>query len=122
MPRSALDRIKVASPCQVSWDEMEGDERVRHCSYCDKNVFNLSAMRQSDAEKLVLAANRGRIQMGLRNTLDLDTTTTEGMRISGLLPSAPRARRTVPTTRRSTSGIEIYRGNNLTTETVEGGS
>jgi len=75
-----------------------------------------------DAEKLVLAANRGRIQMGLRNTLDLDTTTTEGIRIPQLLPSAPRARRTVPTTRRSTSGIEIYRGNNLTTENVEGGS
>lgn len=75
-----------------------------------------------DAEKLILAATRGRIQLGLRNTLDLDSLTTTGIRIPNLLPSAPvRAgpRRTVP--RRST-GIEIYRGPDLSTESVQGGS
>ncbi len=76
-----------------------------------------------DAERLVLASTRGRIQLGLRNTLDLDSTTTTGVRVPNLLPGAPRrtARRTVPTTRRST-GIEIYRGAEVTTENVEGGS
>ncbi len=76
-----------------------------------------------DAERLILAATKGRIQLGLRNTLDLDTLTTTGMKIPNLLPGAPvrRSRRTVPTARRST-GIEIYRGPELTTETVEGGS
>jgi pilus assembly protein CpaB len=76
-----------------------------------------------DAERLILAATKGRIQLGLRNTLDLDSTTTTGVRLSTLLPGAPvrSTRRTVPTTRRST-GIEIYRGPNLTTESVEGGS
>ncbi|MFV2067022.1 MAG: Flp pilus assembly protein CpaB [Pirellulales bacterium] len=76
-----------------------------------------------DAERLILAATKGRIQLGLRNTLDLDSTTTTGVQIRNLLPSAPvrSTRRTVPTTRRST-GIEIYRGPDLTTESVEGGS
>ncbi|MFQ5529167.1 MAG: Flp pilus assembly protein CpaB [Gemmatimonadota bacterium] len=75
-----------------------------------------------DAEKLILAATRGRIQLGLRNTLDLDSLTTTGIRIPNLLPGAPvrtGPRRTVP---RRSRGIEIYRGPDLTTESVEGGS
>ena len=76
-----------------------------------------------DAERLILAATRGRIQLGLRNTLDLDSTTTTGIRIPNLLPGAPvrTTRRSTPTTRRTT-GIEIYRGAEVTTESVEGGS
>jgi hypothetical protein len=48
-----LDRIQVASPCNASWDDMVGDERVRFCLQCDKNVFNLSAMSREDAERLL---------------------------------------------------------------------
>jgi hypothetical protein len=32
---------------------MEGDERVRFCALCSKNVYNLSAMSRSEAEALV---------------------------------------------------------------------
>jgi len=77
-----------------------------------------------DAEKLIHAANKGQIQLGLRNTLDLDSVTTEGVQVRDLLPQIQRAapvRRTVPTTRRTNTGIEIYRGNDLEVETVEGG-
>lgn len=77
-----------------------------------------------DAEKLIYAATKGQIQLGLRNTLDLDTVTTEGVQVRDLIPgAAPRAapRRTVPTTRRTNTGIEIYRGNDLEVENVEGG-
>lgn len=45
-----LDRLVIAAPCDVSWDSMEGDERVRHCSGCSKNVYNLSAMTKTEAE------------------------------------------------------------------------
>lgn len=78
----------------------------------------------SDAERLIHAANKGAIQLGLRNTLDLDSVTTEGVQVRDLIPGgAPAAapRRTVPTTRRTNTGIEIYRGNDLEVETVEGG-
>jgi pilus assembly protein CpaB len=77
-----------------------------------------------DGEKLILASGRGKIQLGLRNTLDLDSLETEGVKIEDLLPSTRRAapRRTVPTTRRSNAGIEIYRGAEVETEQVEGGS
>lgn len=48
-----LDQVRVASPCNASWDEMLGDDRVRFCTSCEKNVFNLSAMSRDDAERLL---------------------------------------------------------------------
>jgi pilus assembly protein CpaB len=76
-----------------------------------------------DAEKLIHAANKGQIQLGLRNTLDLDSVETRGVQVTDLLPQIQRAApvRTVPTTRRTNQGIEIWRGAEETTETVEGG-
>jgi hypothetical protein len=54
-PRASivLAQIHVASPCRASWDDMNGDDRVRHCRQCAKNVYNLSGMRRADAEALV---------------------------------------------------------------------
>lgn len=49
-----LPNIKVATPCRADWNEMVGDERVRHCAHCDKDVFNLSAMTREQAERLVI--------------------------------------------------------------------
>lgn len=48
-----IDRIRVASPCKESWDDMVGDDRVRHCARCDKNVYNLSALPADEAELLL---------------------------------------------------------------------
>src|SRR5690348_11198318 len=45
-----LDRIQIASPCEASWDAMNGDDRVRFCGLCEKNVYNLSAMTRDEAE------------------------------------------------------------------------
>lgn len=49
-----LPNIRVASPCTADWNQMTGDDRVRHCGTCDKDVFNLSAMTREEAEALVL--------------------------------------------------------------------
>lgn len=49
---------RIASPCDVPWDNMVGDQRVRHCSACEKNVYNLSVMTADEAEAL-LAERRG---------------------------------------------------------------
>jgi hypothetical protein len=54
-----LDLIQVASPCPASWDAMQGDERVRHCDQCRLNVYNLSEMTRTEAERL-LAEREGR--------------------------------------------------------------
>jgi uncharacterized protein (DUF2141 family) len=36
---------------------MQGDERVRHCSECNLNVYNFSAMSEREIQRLLLAKN-----------------------------------------------------------------
>jgi pilus assembly protein CpaB len=71
-----------------------------------------------NAEKLILAASQGRIQMALRNTLDVDSTNTSGSRVSALLTtprrSAPVRRTPAPTPEPPPSVIEIFRGGQRT--------
>jgi hypothetical protein len=38
-----LDSIQVTRPCDTDWELMSGDDRVRFCEACQKNVYNLSA-------------------------------------------------------------------------------
>jgi len=58
--KSYLDSIKSPLPCSKDWNEMNGDELVRFCQSCEKDVYNLSAMPRSEARKLV-ARNAGKI-------------------------------------------------------------
>lgn len=60
LPTIALEDIRIASPCNASWDAMKGDDRVRFCGSCEKNVFNLSNMSREDAEAL-LEKTEGRV-------------------------------------------------------------
>ena len=48
-----LENIRVAAPCRADWKLMEGNDRVRHCQTCAKNVYNLSEMSKDAAEKLL---------------------------------------------------------------------
>jgi len=81
-----------------------------------------------EAEKLVLAATKGRIQLALRNTLDLDSLTTEGARLRALIPvpqsATPRrpVARTQPQPAASRARtIEVFRGQTREEENIEGG-
>jgi hypothetical protein len=48
-----LDTVQVAAPCTARWEDMKGDDRVRYCTHCEKNVYNLSALPEAEAEALV---------------------------------------------------------------------
>ena len=52
-----LDDVRIASPCSARWEHMAGDERVRFCGSCEKNVYNLSAMPRAEAEALLVAGD-----------------------------------------------------------------
>ena len=45
-----LDQVTIKTPCRESWDGMTGDDRMRFCARCSKNVYDLSAMTQDEAE------------------------------------------------------------------------
>ena len=53
MPKRSKLRLTIATPCPASWDDMEGDDRVRFCPECELNVYNLSAMTEEQALALV---------------------------------------------------------------------
>jgi hypothetical protein len=68
--RSLLDQTKVASPCSASWERMTGDDRVRFCGECSKNVYNLSAMTREEAEALINANRAGELCIRLYTRQD----------------------------------------------------
>lgn len=57
---SFLHGIQIATPCNVSWDSMTGDERTRHCQSCQLSVYNIASMSTAEAEQLILQ-NEGRL-------------------------------------------------------------
>lgn len=52
-PAMDLERLRIASPCKADWSQMVGDERVRYCGQCRKNVYDLSGMRRDEATALI---------------------------------------------------------------------
>ena len=46
--------IRIASPCSANWARMAGNDRVRYCSECQLNVYDLSALSVSEVEQLVV--------------------------------------------------------------------
>lgn len=73
------------------------------------------------AEKLTLASTKGQIHLALRHPLDLDTVATEGARAARLITDPPRpvaTRRSAP--RRPTRfNVDVYRGPDRSTSTVD---
>lgn len=55
-----LDAIRVASPCPMDWNSMQGDDQVRFCGKCQLNVYNLGAMSADEARGLI-EKSEGRI-------------------------------------------------------------
>ncbi len=54
---SFSDMVKVKSPCNESWDQMQGTDKMRFCSHCTKHVNNLSEMTRKEAMILVRSSN-----------------------------------------------------------------
>jgi hypothetical protein len=59
--QTTLDGIRIASPCSANWDDMVGDERVRFCGSCTKNVYNIAGMTRDEANVLFRENEGGRV-------------------------------------------------------------
>jgi hypothetical protein len=51
--KNFIDNVRVKDPCTQAWDEMVGNDKVRFCTHCAKDVNNLSAMTRKEAVRLV---------------------------------------------------------------------
>lgn len=60
MPKRRFDEaIEVKSPCSENWDEMAGNDQVRFCSHCAKDVNDVSTMTRREAMRLVRRSKGG---------------------------------------------------------------
>lgn len=55
--KSFIDSVKVGKPCPEEWEKMSGNDRIRFCAHCAKNVRNLSALTRKEAARMVLASD-----------------------------------------------------------------
>lgn len=53
MKKKFIDSVRVKDPCTQSWDEMVGNDKVRFCTHCAKDVNNLSSMTRKEALRIV---------------------------------------------------------------------
>src|SRR5437773_4587997 len=48
-----LAKVRIASPCNARWEDMDGDERSRFCRHCTKHVYNFSEMTAQAVADLI---------------------------------------------------------------------
>jgi len=65
--RRSLEVLRIAEPCTVGWNRMEGDDRTRFCRVCEKNVYNLSVLTREEIDELLtIQEGNACIRMTLR--------------------------------------------------------
>jgi hypothetical protein len=47
-----VDSLRVARPCKAHWEDMAGDDAVRRCTACDREVYDLTAMTTAEIGSL----------------------------------------------------------------------
>lgn len=48
-----LDQVSIQQPCPMSWDKMIGDDRVRFCDQCQRQVWNFFEMTDAEIAEVV---------------------------------------------------------------------
>lgn len=48
-----LKTVRIASPCDASWEQMSGDQRSRLCRQCGRSVYDLSQLSSEEAIELL---------------------------------------------------------------------
>ena len=114
--RLILQNIQVLAAGQTVQQDAQGEPQT-------VPVITL-LVTPREAEKLTLAATKGRIQLALRNTLDMDSVETPGIRARRLIAGdAPprRVRTSSGPSRPSSRSVRVFRGPQMSESKVEGG-
>jgi hypothetical protein len=71
-----LDNIQIQKNCSADWQQMIGNDQMRFCKECNKQVYNLSAMTRRQAEALIVAS-KGNLCVRLNKQADGTTLTAD---------------------------------------------
>jgi hypothetical protein len=56
-----VNGIEVAAPCDQKWEDMRGDDRVRHCDACALNVYDLRGLKAEQIQALFVESEGRRV-------------------------------------------------------------
>ena len=45
--------LTIASPCPAEWSQMDGDDHTRFCHACEKSVYNVETLSETEVRALV---------------------------------------------------------------------
>lgn len=48
-----LSDLVINTPCPMDWNRMDGDDRKRFCSRCEKHVYNIEEMTEHEALQVI---------------------------------------------------------------------
>ena len=48
-----LFAVKLDYKCPYDWSKMKGDDRIRFCGACKKNVYNISKLSRQQAVDII---------------------------------------------------------------------
>ena len=51
--RDSASQIRIASPCDVDWDSMVGNDRIRFCEHCQLTVHNVDFITKKQLRRLI---------------------------------------------------------------------
>lgn len=66
--RDSASQLRIASPCDVDWDSMIGNDRVRFCEHCQLTVHNVDRASRKQIKRLIARSN-GRLCVNYRQAV-----------------------------------------------------
>ena len=64
-----ISRVRIASPCAMKWQDLDGEGSIRHCGSCRLDVYNFSQMTRREVETILHRAE-GRVCAGFYRRAD----------------------------------------------------
>ena len=58
--KELIQQLRLASPCEVEWDSMIGNDRVRFCEHCRLSVHHVDSLNRKQLRRLI-ARSHGRL-------------------------------------------------------------
>lgn len=96
--RDSAPQVRIASPCNVEWASMIGNDRVRFCEHCQLTVHNVDRASRKQIKRLVMRS-KGRLCVNYRQpvpqTLPVPILYKIGRRASVIAASAFSATLTI---------------------------
>lgn len=68
-----IQQLRIASPCDVDWDSMIGNDRIRFCEHCQLSVHQIDSLSRKQIRRLI-ARSHGRLCVNYTRPHPTETT------------------------------------------------